>query len=121
MPILEEKPGAIRDGLPFRNMKLPEPILRVQTILMKQSGGDKAFVDLLLQIPEQGLEAIEVVCELVLEYDAVTGAIVHNELQRMLDKKQPDDLVVSEHFVLNCDPIADLSRYDSLYQQGCVA
>jgi transposase len=121
VPILEEKPGAIRDGLPFRNMKLPEPILRVQTILMKQSGGDKAFVDLLLQIPEQGLEAIEVVCELVLEYDAVTGAIVHNELQRMLDKKQPDDLVVSEHFVLNCDPIADLSRYDSLYQQGCVA
>lgn len=119
--ILEEKPGAIRDGLPFRNMILPEPILRVQAILMKQSGGDKAFVDLLLQIPEQGLEAIEVVCALVLEYDAVTGAIVHNELQRMLDKKQPDDLVVAEQFTLDCDPIADPSRYDSLYQQGGVA
>ncbi len=85
---------------------------------MKQSGGDKEFIDLLLQIPEHGMEAIEVVCDLVLGYGAVTGAIVHNELQRLIDKKQPNAIIVSENLVLTCDPIADPSRYDSLYASG---
>jgi len=99
-------------------MPLPEPIARVQAILMKQSGGDKDFIDLLLQIPEHGMDVIEVVCALVLGYDAVTGAIVHNELQRLIDKKQPNAIIVSENLVLTCDPIADPSRYDSLYASG---
>ncbi len=114
VPLLKEKPGAFRDGLPFKHMPLPESINRVKTALMKQSGGDKDFIDLLLQIPEQGMETIEVVCELVLSYGTVTGAIVHNELQRMLDQHQPNDIIVSEALQLSCDPIADPSRYDSL-------
>jgi len=118
VPLLKEKPGAFRNGLPFKNMPLPEPIARVQAILIKQSGGDKDFIDLLLQITEHGMETIEVVCELVLGYSAVTGAIVHNELQRLVDKKQPNEIIVSEDFVLTCDPIADPSRYDSLYASG---
>ena len=118
VPPLKEKPGAFRDGVPFKDMPLPEPIARVQVILMKQSGGDKEFIDLLLQIPEHGMETIEVVCALVLGYDAVTGAIVHNELQRLIDQKQPNDISVSEDLILSCNPIADPTRYDSLYASG---
>jgi len=118
VPLLKEKPGAFRDGLPFKDMPLPEPIARVQAILMKQSGGDKDFIDLLLQIPEHGMDVIEVVCALVLGYDAVTGAIVHNELQRLIDQKQPNDIIVSKELILSCNPIADPTRYDSLYTSG---
>ena len=118
VPLLKEKPGAFRDGLPFKNIPLPESITKVQALLSKQPDGDKAFIDLLLQIPEQGMETIEVVCELVLEYGVVTGAIVHNELQRLVDKKQPSDIEVSPELTLNCHPIADPSRYDSLCTLG---
>jgi hypothetical protein len=118
VPLLKEKPGAFRDGLPFANMQLPDSISRVQNIIMKQSGGDQAFIELLLQIPEHGMEVVEVVCELVLGYGVVTGAIVHNELQRLIDKKQPNDISVSEQLTLNCDPIADLTRYDRLCSGG---
>lgn len=118
VPMLKEKPGAFRDGLPFKNIPLPTSISRVQAILMKQSGGDKDFIDLLLQIPEQGMQTVEVVCDLVLGYGAVTGAIVHNELQRLIDKKQPNAIIVSEDLILTCDPIADPSRYNSLYASG---
>ncbi len=118
VPLLKEKPGAFRDGLPFKHIPLPESINRVKTALMKHSGGDKDFIDLLLQIPEQGMETIEVVCELVLSYGTVTGAIVHNELQRLVDQNQPNDIIVSEALHLSCDPIADPARYDSLWASG---
>jgi hypothetical protein len=64
------------------------------------------------------METIEVICELVLGYEAVTGAIVHNELQRLIDQKQPKDIIVSEALILSCNPIADPTRYDSLTTSG---
>jgi hypothetical protein len=58
LPILERKPGALRDGAPFQQWDLPGAIRRVQERLMKQRRGDKAFVELLLAGRQHGLEAL---------------------------------------------------------------
>ena len=83
LPILERKPGALRDGAPFQQWALPDAIRRVQERLMQQAGGDKAFVELLLAGRQQGLEPLEVACALALEQGTPTAAVVLNHLQSL--------------------------------------
>lgn len=56
LPVLERKPGALRDGAPFQQGDLPAPVRQVLELLLKQKGGDKAFVELLLLSRPHGLE-----------------------------------------------------------------
>ena len=46
LPVLARKPGALRNGAPFREWELPTPIRRVQRKLERQPGGDRQMVDI---------------------------------------------------------------------------
>jgi transposase len=83
LPILERKPGALRNVTPFRDWDLPQPIQLVRDRILKQPKGDRAFVELLLMARETGLETLEVACELVLDGNAVTASMVINEMRRL--------------------------------------
>ena len=48
--ILERKPGALRNGVPFREWDLPVAIQQVRDRILKQPRGDRAFVELLLRV-----------------------------------------------------------------------
>ena len=48
LPVLEKKPGALRQGAPFQSWDLPLSIKVVRDRILKQDKGDLAFVDLLL-------------------------------------------------------------------------
>jgi hypothetical protein len=76
LPILERKPGALRNGVPFREWDLPIAIARVRDRILKQPKGDRAFVELLMMAREFGLEPLQVACELVLDGNVVTAAVV---------------------------------------------
>ena len=75
LPILERKPGALRNGVPFQQWDLPTPIRLVRDRILKQPKGDRAFVELLMMAREFGLEPLQVACELVLDGDVITAAV----------------------------------------------
>ena len=114
LPVLERKPGALRNGAPFRDWDLPEPILEVWRRLMKQPKGDAALVDLLLVAREAGLDALEMACELALEAGVITGPVVMNALRRLIAPVRPAPVIAADQLRLTDEPAADCGRYDRL-------
>jgi transposase len=121
LPVLEKKPGAIRDGAPFVNWDLPQTIMTVRDRILKQPKGDRAFVDLLLLAGEAGLEALTVACELAVESGVINAAVVMNELRRLIAPSTPITLIhVPDSIALTTPPIANCNRYDYLLGAGNV-
>ena len=114
LPILERKPGALRNGTPFRDWDLPPSIQRVRDRILKQPKGDRAFVELLLLARDAGLETLEVACELVLDGTVVTASVVMNEMRRLIAPTQPSTMSVPDMLKLAIEPLADCGRYDRL-------
>ena len=114
LPILERKPGALRNGVPFQQWDLPIAIVRVRDRILKQPKGDRAFVELLMLAREFGLEPLQVACELVLDGNVVTAAVVMNEMRRLVAPSAPTLLNVPDMLKLQTEPLADCSRYDHL-------
>ena len=114
LPILERKPGALRNGVPFQQWDLPTPVQLVRDRILKQPKGDRAFVELLMMAREFGMEPLQVACELVLDGNVVTAAVVMNEVRRLIAPSTPIPLLVADMLKLLTEPRADCSRYDSL-------
>jgi hypothetical protein len=114
LPILERKPGALRNGVPFREWDLPIAIQLVRDHILKQPKGDRAFVELLMMAREVGLEPLQVACELVLDGNVVTASVVLNEMRRLIAPGQPILLNVPDMLELQIEPLADCGRYDHL-------
>ena len=114
LPVLDKKPGALRDGAPFVAWDLPKPIQMVRDRLLKQPKGDRAFVELLMQAGESGLEALTVACELALEYGTASAAVVMNELRHLMAPPIPAAIPVADGIALTMEPVADCRRYDHL-------
>lgn len=115
LPILEKKPGALRNGAPFAGWDLPRPIQIVRDRILKQPKGDRAFVELLLLAGEAGLDALTVACELSLECGAVSAPVVMNELRRFIAPHLPAAAIhVSDDIALTIEPLANCQRYDYL-------
>ena len=114
LPILERKPGALRNGTPFREWDLPQSIQLVRDRILKQPKGDRAFVELLLMARDIGLETLEVACDLVLDCNVVTASVVMNAMQRLIAPMQPVTMNVPDMLKLEVEPLADCGRYDRL-------
>ena len=119
LPILEKKPGAIRHGAPFQTWDLPVSIKAVRERILKQDKGDKAFVDLLFMardLGDEGLDTLDVACDLTLQTGIISSAIVLNEMRRLIEATKPKALDNSLLSIpaLTLEPLADCARYDSL-------
>jgi transposase len=114
LPVLEKKPGALRNGAPFLAWDLPVPIQVVRDRILKQPKGDRAFVELLLVAREVGLEPLQVACELAMECGIITAAVVMNELRRLISPPRPSDINLPDQLRLQVEPLADCNRYDYL-------
>lgn len=120
LPVLERKPGALRDGAPFRQWDLPVPVRRVLESWLKQKGGDKAFVELLLTARPHGLEPLEVACDLALQQGVATPAVVLNHLHRLTAPMASAPMETPDRLRLEQEPRADCGRYDQLRQPEAV-
>ncbi len=58
VPILTRKPGALRNGAPFKGWQLPNALGRLRTRLAGHDDGDRQFVKVLAAVLEDGLEAV---------------------------------------------------------------
>jgi hypothetical protein len=110
IPIIERKPGALRNGAPFADM--PEALQRLRGLLLKREGGDLVMAKVLAVVPKHGLEAVLVAVELVLESGNLSVEHIENVLNRL--KPSPPPMQVDTHLQVTDAPVADTVRYDGL-------
>jgi transposase len=119
LPALERKPGALRNGAPFRNWDLPGAMRRFHEQLRhRYPDWDRQFVGILTAVPQSGIQAVESACQQALDMNAVSKEVVLNLLYRSEDKEQMDRIDPGVHLDLRCPPVADCSRYDRLIQEA---
>lgn len=113
---LERKPGALRNGAPFKDWNLPAPVQRLRDCLLKRPGGDREFVSILCAA-QQDLDSIVVACDLALQQKTPSAAMVLNLLHRLREALPPANVATPETLQLRTPPQADLKRYDALLSQ----
>ena len=110
VPLLERKPGALRNGVPFREM--PDPLVRLSRALLRRPGGDRVMAQVLAAVPQAGLEAVLVAVDLVLEAGLPSAEHVLNVIARLTEGPRPAN--VETTLTLSEEPVADTRRYDLL-------
>lgn len=114
VPALEHKPGALRNGAPFKDWNLPGSMTRLRERLARHADGDRQFVEILSMVGLYGLEAVSAACADALDEEVVSSAHVVNLLHRGAQPPRPAALQVPEGLLLRHEPIADCHRYDQL-------
>lgn len=110
IPLIERKPGALRNGAPFIDM--PDPLQRLRRLLLAREGGDRIMSKILAHVPNSDLETVLVAVELVLESGNLSAEHVENVLNRLNQPPKPGQAETA--LTLSETPTADLERYDSL-------
>ena len=117
IPLLQRKPGALRNGAPFADM--PAPLLRLRHALLRDEGGDRVMAKVLALVPSAGLDAVLVAVELAFESGPPSGRIgvehVINVLSRLNAQAAPAQ--AQTMLLLSDPPLADTARYDRLRAQ----
>jgi hypothetical protein len=62
VPVLARKPGALRNGAPFKDWVLPAAMERVRRKLASFDDGNRQMVDILTVVLTDGLPAVEAAC-----------------------------------------------------------
>jgi len=115
VPVLERKPGALRNGAPFKELMLPPAMETIRKRLGAVPDGDRQMVDLLLAAHAQGIDAVEAACTAALDTGLRSADAILNILSRQNDPDDLPDLVpIPPHLQLREDPIADCARYDRI-------
>ncbi|MEJ8860141.1 IS21 family transposase, partial [Variovorax robiniae] len=114
IPLVQRKPGALRNGAPFTD--LPPALQRLRRGLLREDGGDRVMAKVLALVPTAGLEAVLVAVELTLDSAPPSGRVsvehVINVLGRLNAAPRPANVVTSLQVLT--PPIADTARYDRL-------
>jgi transposase len=119
LAVLERKPGALRNGAPFKRWDLPEALSVVRTLLEGRSGGDREFVGILSVVSRYGLDAVATACQQALSDKTVSGDVILSILSRAHDEPPPEPVTLSVHLpLLKLVPIGDCSLYDRLLSGG---
>jgi len=115
LAVLEMKPGALRNGAPFKQWDLPESITTVRKMLEARPDGDRQFVSILSVVSRYGLESVAIACAQAIADKTVSSDVVLTILSRTHDELQPEPLQTSAQLpLLKLIPLVDCYRYDSL-------
>ena len=114
VPVLARKPGAWRNGAPFKNWVLPSGLERVRRKLKGSNDGDRQMVKVLAAVLTDGLSTVEAACAEALEQGTHSADVILNILSRKRDTPPPMTIMTPEALRLLHVPIADCTRYDSL-------
>lgn len=121
VPLLERKPGALRNGAPFSEWDLPPPLQKVYEHLIKRDGGDRQCVNLLLAAQQHGLEAVTVACELALADKLISSDYILNLLCRLRPNATNGPIATPDALKLVHEPLADCQRYNRLLTETSYA
>ncbi len=114
VPVLARKPGALRNGAPFKDWVLPASLERIRRRLATAEDGDRQMVDILAAVLSDGLPAVEAACAEAVREGVHSAGVVLNILARRRDPAAPVTILTAEALRLRHEPEADCARYDSL-------
>ena len=116
LPLFQQKPGALRDGAPFKHWDVPKPLAMIWAHYRKQKGGDRDFVELLTLYHKHGHEAIEMACELAVEYRTLQLPAIIALLHDLTEPTHPKEMAVGTNSYpqLQLPPEANCDRYNQL-------
>lgn len=114
VPVLARKPGALRNGAPFKDWVLPGALGRVQGRLRGSADGDRQMVAILNAVPLDGLPAVEAACGEALSAGLCSSDVVLNALSRRRPSATAPTITTPDALRLRHEPVADCARYDTL-------
>ena len=114
VPVLARKPGALRNGAPFKDWVLPTSMERVRRKLAGADDGNRQMVDILTAVLTDGLPAVEAACAEAIAHSVHSADVVLNILARQRDPGPPVTILTPAALTLRHAPIADCARYDNL-------
>ncbi len=114
VPVLARKPGALRNGAPFKDWPLPASLERVRRKLRGSDDGDRQMVKILAAVLMDGVIAVEAACAEALADGVHSADVVLNILSRRREPEPVPAICTPEALRLHHLPIADCARYDRL-------
>ena len=114
VPVLARKPGALRNGAPFKHWVLPCALERVRRKLATADDGDRQMVDVLTAVVTDGLAAVEAACAEALGQGVHSSDVILNILARRREPAMAIAITTPEALRLRHEPAADCARYDRL-------
>jgi hypothetical protein len=114
VPVLARKPGALRNGAPFRDWVLPAALERIRRKLAGSDDGDRQMVKILAALLTDGLPAVEAACAQALAEGVHSADVVLNVLARRRDPGPAPPIHTPAALSLRHAPVADCARYDAL-------
>ena len=114
VPVLARKPGALRNGAPFKDWVLPSGLDRVRRKLAGVDDGDRQMVAILTTVLSDGLPAVEAACLEALKDNVHSADVILNILARRREIIVPITIMTPDALRLRHEPAADCARYDSL-------
>ena len=114
VPVLVRKPGALRNGAPFKDWVLPGAIERVRRKLAGSDEGDRQMVKVLAAVLEDGLTTVEAACAEAMSQGVHSADVILNILARRREPPPPPVIHTPEALTLRHMPVADCARYDQL-------
>lgn len=118
VPVLARKPGALRNGAPFKDWILPFSLERVKQKLAGTHDGDRQMVDILAAVLADGLVAVEAACAEALRANVHSADVILNILARRREPPAPLTILTPDGLRLRHEPVADCARYDGLRRAG---
>ena len=115
IPLIERKPGALRNGAPFADMPLLFAQLQTALRHRERQQGDRIMAKVLAAVPTHGLETVLLAVKQVLDAGVISIEQVLNVLSRLNELPIPEQ--VATGLKLNEEPLADTARYDRLHGQ----
>src|SRR5246500_5216467 len=114
VPVLARKPGALRNGAPFKDWVLPAAMERVRRKLTGADDGNRQIVDILNAVLTDGQPGVEAACAEATTHGVHSADVVLNILARQRDPGPPVTILTPVALTLRHAPIADCARYDNL-------
>ena len=114
LPVLMRKPGALRNGAPFKDWDLPAALIQVRAKLKPHADGDRQFVKILGAVLDHGLPAVEAACAEALEAGIASGDVILTVLARRRQPAATPSIITPDALRLKIEPAADCGRYDRI-------
>ncbi len=114
LPVLVRKPGALRNGAPFKDWDLPPELAQVRQRLKHHPDSDRQFVKVLGAVLDHGLESVEAACAEALTAGIANGDVILTILARRRQPPPVPSVITPDALRLKIEPIADCGRYDSI-------
>ena len=111
VPVLVRKPGALRNGAPFKDWVLPGALEKVRRKLKGVDDGDRQMVDILAAVLTEGMPAVEAACAEAIAQGVHSADVILNILARRRDPAPPPLLLTSTAALIRRLPCARLQRH----------